>query len=79
MSQHQRIFITGGASGLGRALALRHAREGWRVCIADLNDERGETVRRELVAAGAAEAVYHHADVTREEDLQAVADDLAAR
>ena len=30
---NQRIFITGGASGLGRAMALRFARAGWNVCI----------------------------------------------
>ena len=36
----KRIFITGGASGLGRALAERHARAGWRVCIGDLDMER---------------------------------------
>ncbi len=79
MTQQKRVFITGGASGLGRALALRHARAGWRVCIADLNDARGESVRQELLSAGAPDAVYHHADVTREQDLQAVADDLTQR
>lgn len=78
MISSKRVFITGGASGLGRALALRYARDGWRVAIADLNDERGEVTRAELAALGA-EAVYRHADVTREEDLQAVADDLAQR
>ena len=36
----KRIFITGGATGLGRALAERHARAGWRVCIGDLDAER---------------------------------------
>ena len=36
----KRIFITGGASGLGRALAERYARAGWRVCIGDLDVER---------------------------------------
>ncbi len=79
MTQQKRLFITGGASGLGRALALRYARDGWRVCIADLNDERGEATRLELVAAGAGEALYRHADVTREQDLQAIADELAQR
>lgn len=77
MTQAKRVFITGGASGLGRALALRYARDGWRVCIADLNDERGESTRAELAAAGAAEALYRHADVTCEADLQAIADELA--
>ena len=42
----QRIFITGGASGLGQSIALRYARSGWRVCIADVNDARGaETLK----------------------------------
>lgn len=76
MTQQKRIFITGGASGLGRALALRHARAGWRVAIADVHDARGQATREELEAQGVP-ALYFHADVTREEDLQAVADELA--
>lgn len=33
----QRIVITGAGSGLGRAIALRYAREGWQVAIADID------------------------------------------
>jgi NAD(P)-dependent dehydrogenase (short-subunit alcohol dehydrogenase family) len=69
----KRIFITGGASGLGRALAERFARAGWRVCIADLNDTRGAETLTSLKTKGAAATEYLHCDVTREEDLAAAA------
>jgi NAD(P)-dependent dehydrogenase (short-subunit alcohol dehydrogenase family) len=65
----QRVFITGGASGLGRALAERYARAGAQVCIADVNDARGaETVA--VLETTAADAHYLHCDVTAEADLQ---------
>lgn len=72
-----RIFITGGASGLGREIALRWAREGARVCIGDLNTQRGASVEAEIRSLGA-EGVFFQCDVTRMEDLRAVADDLRA-
>jgi NAD(P)-dependent dehydrogenase (short-subunit alcohol dehydrogenase family) len=72
----QRIFITGGASGLGRAMALRFARAGWRVCIADVNDSRGaETVT--ALAPLTSHAHYLRCDVTREEELRSAAEWLA--
>ena len=74
-SSSQRVLITGGAGGPGRALALRYARAGWRVCITDLNDAQGAATRSELNQAGA-QALYLHADVTSESDLQAVAQQL---
>ena len=35
----QRVVITGAGSGLGRELALRYAREGARLALADIHDE----------------------------------------
>lgn len=68
----KRVFITGGASGLGRALAERYAAGGWRVCIGDVHEKRlAETLA--ALRSGGAEAHALHCDVTREEDLQAAA------
>jgi len=38
VSSNKTIFITGGASGIGRAVAQRFAREGWFVGLADVNE-----------------------------------------
>ena len=37
MVAQKSIFITGGGSGIGRAIAIRFAAEGWRIGIADRN------------------------------------------
>ena len=68
----QRVFITGGASGLGRALAERYARAGWRVCIGDLDVERCAEAQS-AIGAHTSHAQTLACNVTREEDLQAAA------
>ena len=35
---HKRMMITGAGSGLGREIALRWARDGWRLGLCDLNE-----------------------------------------
>jgi len=61
--QGQRVFITGSASGLGRAMALRFAREGCRVAVADVNDARAMEAAEEVETAGG-EALVLHCDIT---------------
>jgi NAD(P)-dependent dehydrogenase (short-subunit alcohol dehydrogenase family) len=48
-------FVTGGASGLGRAAAERFAREGARVVVADIERDRAEAVAATLPDATAVE------------------------
>jgi 3-hydroxybutyrate dehydrogenase len=43
-------IITGAASGIGRDIAVRFAREGAKVGIADLNREAADAAAREIVA-----------------------------
>jgi NAD(P)-dependent dehydrogenase (short-subunit alcohol dehydrogenase family) len=64
-------FVTGGASGLGRATALRFARAGARVALVDLPSAAGAALAAELNAARAGAAIFAPADVTSEADVQA--------
>jgi NAD(P)-dependent dehydrogenase (short-subunit alcohol dehydrogenase family) len=74
----QRVFITGGASGLGRAIALRYAREGARVCIGDINPEQGAAVEQEINRDGG-EGYFVECDVRRLTDLERICTDLTSK
>src|SRR5690242_16946438 len=65
--------ITGAASGMGRATAVRFAREGAAVVVADLNGPAGEETISEITAAGGS-AVCQYTDVGSETDLKALFD-----
>jgi NAD(P)-dependent dehydrogenase (short-subunit alcohol dehydrogenase family) len=58
-------LVAGGASGLGEATARQLASRGARVTIADLNEEKGAAVARELGGA------FVRTDVTDEAAVQA--------
>ncbi len=60
MSFTKTIFITGGASGIGRAVALKFGGEGWFVGLADI-DEAGLRATAAMLPAGASST--HRLDV----------------
>jgi short-subunit dehydrogenase len=76
MERNKRIFITGGASGLGLALANRYASEGYKVAIGDINDDTGLVLAAEIAQKHQTECKYYHCDVTKISDFEFVAQDL---
>ncbi len=69
------ILITGGASGLGEAMARRFARDGWAVVVADIDPARAEAVAADLGEPSMALAM----DVTRQQDWQRAHDVVVER
>src|SRR5947209_13846640 len=63
-------FVTGAASGIGRAAALAFAREGAGVAAADVSDRNNQETAR-LIEQQGGRAVTVRCDVTRAEDVRA--------
>lgn len=57
-------IVTGGASGIGAACATTLAREGAKIVVTDLDDERGQAIVDNIRRNGA-EAVFLPQDVTK--------------
>ncbi len=60
------VIITGAASGIGRATAVRFAAEGAQVVVADLSDEAGTVLAAELGG------LYVHVNVADEDSVKAM-------
>lgn len=65
--------ITGGASGIGRACALRFSEEGASVVVADLNPDRAEAVSAEITNRGRP-AAWIQVDTSDQDQNEAMAD-----
>ena len=75
----QRVaVVTGGGSGLGREIALRFARDGAAVVVADQNADTAQAVTDEITRAGG-RAVGLKVDVREQADVQSMVDTAVAR
>jgi NAD(P)-dependent dehydrogenase (short-subunit alcohol dehydrogenase family) len=72
------ILVTGGNSGIGRAIALRAAAEGARVAITGRDPAKGARVLAELQAAGA-DAAFIAASLGEEASAAELVGAVAAR
>ncbi|WP_114491088.1 SDR family NAD(P)-dependent oxidoreductase, partial [Candidatus Ulvibacter alkanivorans] len=64
-------MITGGASGLGLAMALRWAKTGASICIVDRDESRKDEAIKTLQTECKL-ALFFKADITSDEDIQAL-------
>ncbi len=61
-------IVTGGAAGMGRAVAVRFAQEGARVVIADTDEQNGDEALQEAQCHGG-EAAFIRTDIGCERDV----------
>ena len=71
-------IVTGGAKGMGRAIALRLGREGVAVLVADLNLDGAVEVAEEIESHGGRASALK-ADVTQRDDARKMVSETVAR
>lgn len=64
-------LITGAASGIGKAAALKFAGEGARLVLADVNEKDGQSVVADVKKAGG-EAIFVKCDVSSNSEVEAL-------
>jgi NAD(P)-dependent dehydrogenase (short-subunit alcohol dehydrogenase family) len=69
--------VTGGAGGIGQAVADRFAKNNHAVVILDMNDDAGKQVVADFRKRGV-EISFHRADLTQEAQVQAAFDKIKA-
>ena len=62
-------LITGGANGIGKAVAKRFALEGANIVIADIDKDVGEDSAREIQNEGGS-VYFHHCDISEPLDIR---------
>jgi len=69
--------VTGGAGGIGQAVAERLSRDAYTVVILDMNEEAGKQVVADFGKRGV-ELRFHRADLTDEAQVQAAFEKITA-
>ncbi|HND14173.1 MAG TPA: SDR family NAD(P)-dependent oxidoreductase, partial [Pseudomonadales bacterium] len=64
------VLITGAGQGIGRAIALRLARDGADIAVVDINDKKTPQVADEIRALGRRATIFS-ADISRRADVYA--------
>jgi NAD(P)-dependent dehydrogenase (short-subunit alcohol dehydrogenase family) len=62
-------LVTGGSSGIGKSTAILYAREGAKVVVSDIHEDKGNAVVAEIEALGG-QAIFVQADVSKPGDCE---------
>jgi len=68
-------IISGAASGIGEATARLFIKEGARVLLSDIKDEKGTKIAEEL----GSDALFMHVDVSNESDIEKAVDSVVEK
>jgi 2-keto-3-deoxy-L-fuconate dehydrogenase len=71
-------LVTGGGSGIGRAVSLLFAQQGAVVCILDINEQGGTSVANEIQARNG-QGFFQKCDVAKQEEVHLVVDTIASK
>ncbi len=74
----KRVLITGGASGLGKAIVMKFAKLGWKIAVVDINIEGAKQVADDANKLGA-EAIALYCNIGEDEHFISIAKDLKDR
>lgn len=74
----KKCFITGAASGIGRATALAAAAEGAELFLTDINDAGLASTVAEISAKGGRVSMYRPLDISDHESVKRLASDIHA-
>lgn len=73
MTENRVAVITGGASGIGKETALKFARKGDCVVVADFNEQAGQATV-DLIREKGGQAIFVKTDVSKLEDMESLVD-----
>ena len=71
-------IITGGGQGIGRATAIKFAKEGARVAVCDINVEAAEETAK-LISDAGGEVIFFRIDVTDKETIARMVEGVMAK
>src|SRR5690554_6471096 len=66
------MVVSGGASGLGLAAAVKFAKNGYNIVIVDIHEENGRKAEQQIKALGQ-DAIFCLCDISEKDQVQGAA------